>query len=208
MNHTKPRRRRPTLRKTLLTFATIAMAGTASAQVVIRDKITKLPPSTCQDGATHQAVITGHRLRPGSFDLTKFEGQPVEIQGTPGQVTCPFVTVTAIQALLVDQTTVATKTATTMTAAFSCKGSFFDLISVYVSTRNNSAFFIPGIAGPCHLEPNIAILVGFRAWFGDPYLTVSIPLDPALVGVDFFDQAVLSRKPSPPEWTNVDTFRF
>src|SRR5690606_11836802 len=68
---------------------------------------------------------------------------------------------------------------------------------------------LPGIQGPIHLDPSMMVLVGTFPTLGaaTPYTTLSTPRDPALVGIDFFNQAVALSGGSV-RMTNVDTFRF
>lgn len=193
----------------LLLTATALSAPTASAQsITVRDKLVALPPvSICQDGATHQTIVTKHRLRPGKFDLTKFVGKPVEVTGTPGAVTCKFIIVSAIKVITADQTSVPSKSTTTVKVEF--YGTASSVYALYLGGLATTPFNLPGINGPIHLNPSLFFFLGVYNPTGStkPYATFTAPATPAVLGVNFYDQAV-SVTAANAEMTNVDVFKF
>lgn len=189
----------------------ISTTAAAQGTVVVRDKIEPLPPfSICQDGATHRTVVTRHRLL-SKTSLKQFEGKAVEILGTPGRNICKFLQVSSVTVLPNDQWTVATKTPATLKVDFFGSGGATDRFMVFLSVRlANPAFFLPLIQGPIHLDAVFNIALGTHLPLGSttPYLSLSTPTNPNLLGIDFFDQAVVLRTGGTVEMSNVDTFRF
>ena len=188
-------------------------SAVASAQtVVLRDTIEALPPiSICQDGATHQTVVTKQRLWPArGTSLAGYVGKPVHIEGTPGQVTCKFLNVTKINVIPAYQYSVASTTSTTVKVDFYGVGAIGDVYYLYVGGLASNAITLPGITGPIHLDPaaflRLAVFPPLGA--GKPYLSLSAPRTPATLNVDFHTQAVVVHSKGTAEMTNVDKFRF
>ena len=69
---------------------------------------------------------------------------------------------------------------------------------------------LPNVIGPVHLDPASAVFVGLYVPLGatTPYHTITLPLNPALQNVDFFDQALALHAGGALETTRVDCFRF
>ena len=193
----------------LLTAALLfGSLGIAQVKVVLRDKLVALSLiSPCQDGATHAAIVTGHRLRPNGFDLSKFVGVPVEVTGTTGAITCKFVTVTGISVIKFDQRSVPSKTATTVKVEF--YGTANAVYVLYAGALAANEFFLPSILGPIHLTPAAVVYLGTHSPSSStkPYLTLTATLTPALIGVNFYDQAVAVTGTGG-DMTNVDAFKF
>ena len=60
-----------------------------------------------------------------------------------------------------------------------------------------------------HLNPALSMMLATRIITGTTqYHRVSVPPSPALIGVDFFNQALVIHQGARPEFTNVDKFRF
>lgn len=192
----------------LLLTASVSTTALSAQAITVRDKLVALPPvSICQDGATHQTIATKHRLRPGVFDLSKFVGMPVEVTGTPGAITCKYVDVTAIKVTSENQSSVASKTATTAKVEFF--GTPASVYMLFLGGLASSPLFLPGINGPIHLDPNAFVFLGVYtpASASVPYATFTAPLSSVSLGINIYDQAV-AIKTGYGEMTNVDTFKF
>lgn len=193
-----------------LLLAPIVLASAGIAQtVVVRDKLVALPPiSICQDGATHQTIVTKQRLRPNGFDLSKFVGMPVEVTGTASAITCKFVTVKSIVVITEDQSSAASSVGGTAKVDF--YGTANSVYAVYLGGLATSSLFLPGILGPIHIDPNAFVFLGVYAPSGTakPYLTLSAPANTVPTGVPFYTQAVSVKGPGKDEMTNVDAFQF
>ena len=188
-------------------------AAAAAQQVTIRDTIEALPPiSFCQDGATHRTICTNQRLRPGAVgNLVPFEGVPVEITGTPGAITCAFVTVSSIAVQANAQFAVTTTTTTTMSLDFFGDGPAGDVYLLFIGLRLQAApTMFPPFTGPVHLDPAGSWFVGLSVPQGatTPYHSLTFPFTPGLIGVDFFDQALTLHSSGAGETTVVDCFAF
>jgi hypothetical protein len=196
---------------TCLLSAVLLTANLAVAQapVTVRDTIYALPPfSTCMDGATHATTATGHRLRPGAFNLKNFLGKPVEITGTRGGLArCPNVTVTAIRTLAAGQSSTPSSTSTQVKVEF--YGTANNVYALYAGALAKSALRLPGINGPIHIHPGLFVFLGVFTPSGSskPYLTLTAPNTPAVRGVNFYDQAI-SVGATGNEMTNVDVFKL
>lgn len=193
--------------------AALAGAPVSAQQITVRDTIVALPPiSFCQDGATHRTSCTNLRLRPGLLgSLTQFEGWPLEITGTPGAVTCPFVTVSSVTIVTNQQFAATSTTATTMSIDFFGSGPTGDVFLLFMGLSLQPApSTFPPFVGPVHLDPANAWFVGVFAPQGPnlPYHTITFPFTPGLVGVDFFGQALAVHQTGVPETTVVDCFGF
>lgn len=185
----------------------ISQAALAQSTVTFRDVIKALPLiSICQDGATHATVATEQRLRPNGFKLAGFVGQAVEVTGIPGAVTCKYLDVTAIKAIKAAQSS-KTSSGAQLTVEF--YGAPIGVYAVYFGALGNSSFTLPGITGPIHLDPVVNIPLGLYAPASTsvPYLKLSTPSNPSLLGVNFFTQAVVTGAGSA-EMSNVDVFSF
>lgn len=201
------------LRALALPLAALLPTAITPAQITVRDTITPLPPiSICQDGATHRTVCTNLRLRPGGLgSLTQFEGWPLEITGTPGAVTCQFVTVSSVTILTNEQFSMTTTTATTMSVDFFGSGPNGDVFLLFVApVLQPTPTTFPPFLGPVHLDPTFTLFIGLFAPLGpnNPYHTISFPYDPAAIGIDFYDQCLAVHATATPETTVVDCFRF
>lgn len=201
-------------RTTLVFAATLLSALAARAQTItVRDTIVALPPiSFCQDGATHRTTCTNLRLRPGALaSLAQFVGQPLEITGTPGAITCPFVTVQTVSVIGNSQFAVPSTTATSMTVEFFGTGPVGDVFLLFVAPNLQATpSTFPPFFGPVHLDPATTIFLGVFAPLGTttPYHSLTFPFNPALVGFDLFDQALAVHGNGTAETTPVDCFAF
>jgi hypothetical protein len=197
---------------TLLLLA--LLATTAKAQVVVaRDHIVALPPvSICQDGATHQTVITRHRLRPNNFNLNALVGKAVEIAGNSRTITCTYIDLTSVKALAADQSSVTSRPSrATLQVDFFGTAPTGTLYMLYLSVGvANTPLLINGIGGPIHLDLNAYLRVPgtfLPAGASTPYASVVFQLVPNVLGIDFYSQAVAVNA-NQAEMTNVDTFRW
>jgi hypothetical protein len=196
----------------LLLLAALGSPGQAQ-QITLRDTITPLPAvSFCMDGATHRTVCTGHRLRPGSLGpLAQYEGFPLEITGTPGAITCQFVTVSAIAIVPNDQLAVTTVTPVTMTVDFFGAGPAGDVYLLFLGAGIAPLpLWFPQFAGPVHLDVNAAWFAGIYVplGLGTPYCSLAFPHAPALLGVPLYDQALVLHASGLRETTVVNRFQF
>ncbi len=194
-------------------LAALLLATAGTCQVTVRDTIVPLPGiSFCQDGATHRTKCTNLRLRPGALaSLVPFESLPLEITGTPGAVTCQFVTVQSVTVLANTQVSLAATTPPTMQVDFLGDGPAGDLYLLFLAAGLSSAPTTnPLFAGPVHLDLGVSWYVGLYVPLGatTPYFTIAFPATPAAQGFDFFAQAVAVHTAALPETTVVDCFRF
>jgi hypothetical protein len=194
-------------------LAPFALACSIDAQITVRDTILPLAPiSICQDGATHYTVCTRYRLRPPrGGSLSQYVGQPLEITGVPGAVTCQFVDVTSVVPLGVHQLTTTSSSTTSLSVSFAGVGAATDGFFLFFDFRLRTApLSIPGITGPIHLDPATMIYLGTYqpAGAGAPFLTVTVPNLPQYQGVRFFDQTLVLHAGGALEMTNVDCFQF
>jgi hypothetical protein len=200
----------------ILAAASVAASLTTAAtaqQITVRDTIEALPPiSFCMDGATHVTVCTRHRLRPGAVGpLAQYEGLPLELTGTPGAITCQFVTLSALTVVANEQVSVTTTTPTTMTVDFFGAGPAGDLYLLFMGVGlSPTPLTFPQFTGPVHLNTNVSWFVGIYPALGPttPYLSIAFANNPALVGVPFYDQALVMHATGQIETSVVDRFGF
>ena len=71
-------------------------------------------------------------------------------------------------------------------------------------------FRLQGINGPIHLNPPSLFFLGIYAPMGSsmPYATLTAPATPAVLGVNFYNQAVSIQRTGNHEMSNVDVFKF
>lgn len=185
----------------------------SAQQVVVRDTIVALPPiSICQDGATHVTACTGMRLRPAQFgNLAPFVGQPLEITGTAGMITCPFVDVSSVTVLQVSQSSSTLVGGASMAVTFSGSAPAGTSYLLFLSTGLASPpVTLPPVVGPIHLDLGQTVFLGTFTpqGTGNPYFSIRVPLNPALQGIPFYDQVGALHLNGTVETTNADCFMF
>ena len=196
---------------TALALALLSTSTIAQNRIVVRDTIYPLPPiSFCQDGATHATTCTDLRLRPGTVgNLQPFEGVAVELTGDQGAITCSFVTLTSLTVLPASQQTTPSNSGGTMTVQFAGAAQPGDVYLLFLGLNLTAPFLQPGVSGTVHLDPASTVFVGVFSPMGlsTPFHTIALPSNPALQGIDFYDQS-LALSNGAVETTNVDCFRF
>lgn len=201
-------------RSFLTTAALLVFPAFAPAQLVtVRDTIVALPPiSFCQDGATHVTVCTGLRLRPrGVPDLSPFVGQAIEITGRSGMITCSFVDVSSVTVLPSSQFSSTSTGTGTMSVSFSGAAPAGTVYLLFLSGGlANPPTMQPPIMGTIHLPVAQAVFSGVFVPMGTgmPYHTITVPLNPSLQGIPFYDQVAAVNSNGTIDTTNVDCFMF
>ena len=210
--HSRSLHSSPMIYRLLAAILCVLLTASASiAQITVRDTIVALPPiSICNDGATHRTVCTNRRLKPGvAGSLSAFEGLPLEITGTPGAVTCQFVSVQSVSIVNNTHFSSTSATATTMTVDFFGSGAPGDVFLLLIgpSLLPNPPV-IPTI-GPVHLDLASAVFVGaFLPSIATPFHSLALPYNAALIGVEFYDQSLALHSNGVTETTVVDCFQF
>lgn len=181
--------------------ALLALAATAPAQdVVLRGKVEDV------SGTTNRFVVdcTDTALTSAAFDLNAWVGQQVELTGTwNGSSASPSVEVTAI-APIAESFEIGGGAKIGDQAVFAVTSNPGDLTVMFAAL--GAGFAPTRRAGTLLLDANPIVEIGSGVVRGDGRLeiTVDIPDDPSIVGIEVFGQALIAFAAGGKTWSNPD----